>query len=93
MDLLYEAIDKYIPRLSLTSNRFSRKTTLNKSIKSKIGQRHRLWKLYLQTNDTNVYNKYHKVSNQIHLFTQQSIKNLEKNIFDNVKNNLKKFWK
>ena len=40
LDLLYEAIDRYIPRLSLTSNRFSRKTTLNKSIKSKIGQRH-----------------------------------------------------
>ena len=93
LDLLNEAVNKYIPRLSLTSNRFSRKTTLNKSTKSKIRQKHRLWKLYLQTNDTNVYNKYRKISNQIRLFTRQSIKNLEKNLCDNVKNNHKNFWK
>ena len=56
LDLLYEAIDKYIPRL--------------------ICRKHRLWKLYLQTNETNVYNNYCKISNQICLFTRQSIKNL-----------------
>ena len=35
----------------------------------------------------NVYNNYHKTSNQIRLFTRQSIKNLEKNICADVKNN------
>ena len=44
--------------------------------------------------DTNVYNKYRKISNKIRLFTRQSIKNLEKkNSCDNVKNNPKNFCK
>ena len=30
LDLLYEAIDKDIPRISLTNNKFSRKITLNR---------------------------------------------------------------
>ena len=93
LDLLQEASNKYIPRISLTNNKLNRKTTLNRSTKSKIRQEHRLWKLYLQTNSSNVYNKYRKISNQIHFFTRQSFKNLESNICDDVKNNPKKVWK
>ena len=85
LNLLYEAIDKHIPRISLTNNKVSRKTTLNRSSKSKIRQKHRLWRLYLQTNVINVYHKYRKDSDQIRLFMRQSIKNLEANICDNVK--------
>lgn len=91
LNLLYEAIGKYIPRISLTNNKFSRKTTLNRSNKSKIRQKHRLWRLYLQTNVTNVYHKYRKDSDQIRLFMRQSIKNLEKNICDDIKSNPKKY--
>ena len=47
LDLLHEAINKYIPRISSTNNKLNRKTTLNRSTKSKIRQKHRLWKLYL----------------------------------------------
>ena len=78
LDLLHEAINKYIPRISLTNNKFNRKTTLNRSTKSKKRQKHSLWKLYFRTNNINVYNEYRKISNQMRLFTQQSIKNLEK---------------
>ena len=56
-------------------------------------QKHTLQKLYLQTNGINVYYKYCRISNQIGLFMQQSIKNLEKNVCDDVKSNHKKFWK
>ena len=68
LDLLHEAINKYIPRIFLTNNKLNHKTTLNRSTKSKIHQKHRLWKLYLQTNNINVYNKYRKISNQTCLF-------------------------
>ena len=68
LDLLHEAINKYIPRISLANNKLNHKTTLNRSTKSKIHQKHRLWKLYLQTNNINVYKKYRKISNQIRLF-------------------------
>ena len=47
LDLLHEAINKYIPRISSTNNKLNCKTTLNRSTKSKIRQKHRLWKLYL----------------------------------------------
>ena len=93
LDLLHEAMNKYIPRISLTNNKLNRKITLNRYTKSKIRQKHRLWKLYLQTNNINVYNKYREISNQIRLFTRQSIKNLERNICDDVKNNSKNLWK
>ena len=68
VDLFYEVIDKYISNISLTNNKLSRKTTLNRSTNSKKNQKHRLWKLYLQTTEINVYNKYCKVNNQIRLF-------------------------
>ena len=68
-------------------------TDLNRSAKSKIRQKHRLWKLYLQTNNINVYNKYRKINNQITLSTRQSIKYVEKNICDDAENNPKRFWK
>ena len=68
LDLLHEAVNKYIPRISLANNKLKHKTTLNRSTKSKIHQKHRLWKLYLQTNNINVYKKYRKISNQIRLF-------------------------
>ena len=68
-------------------------TDLNRSAKSKIRQKHRLWKLYLQTNNINVYNKYRKINNQIRPFAWQSIKNFERNICHDAKNNPKKFWK
>ena len=93
LDLLYEAIDKYALRIPLTNNKLNRKTTLDRPTKSKIRQKHRLWKSYLQTNNIHVYNKYHKISNQICPITRQSIKNLEKNIYDDVKNSSKIFWK
>ena len=93
LDLLHEAVNKYIPRISLTNNKLNRKITLNRSTKSKMRQKHRLRKLYLQTNNINVYNKYREISNQIRLFTRQSIRNLERNICDDVKNNSNNFWK
>ena len=40
LDLLHEAINKYIPRISLTNNKLNRKTTPNRSTKSKIRQKH-----------------------------------------------------
>ena len=93
LDLLHEAVNKYIPSISLTNNKLNRKITLNRSTKSKMRQKHRLRKLYLQTNNINVYNKYREISNQIRLFTRQSIRNLERNICDDVKNNSNNFWK
>ena len=68
LDLLHEAINKYVPRISLTNNKFNRKTTLNISTKPKMRQKYGLWKLYLQTNNINVYNKYRKINNQIRPF-------------------------
>ena len=69
LDLLQEEINKYIPRIYLTNNKLNRKTTLNRSTRSKIRPKHRLWELYFQTNNINVYNKYRKISDQIRLFT------------------------
>ena len=78
VDFLYEVIDKYISRISLTNNKLNRKTTLNRSTESKRHQKHRLWKLYLQTTEINVYSKCSKISNQICQFYttvhQKSIK-------------------
>ena len=41
LELLYEAIEKYIPRLSLTTNKLSRKTIINRLLNLKYDQKHR----------------------------------------------------
>ena len=93
LDLLYEAIDKYIPRISLTNNKFSRKTTLNRSTKSKMLQKHRPWKLCLQANDTNVYTNIVKLVNK-YVFLRDSPSKILKKIFViMLKIILKNFWK
>ena len=38
LELLYEAIEKYIPRLSLTTNKLSRKTIINRLLNLKYGK-------------------------------------------------------
>ena len=93
LELLHEAINKYISRMSLSNNKLNRKTTISRSAKSKVRQNHRLWKSYVQTNNITAYKKYRKISNQIRPFTRLSIKNFEINICDDVKNNPKNFWK
>ena len=38
LELLYEAIEKHIPRLSLTTNKLSRKTIINRLLNLKYGK-------------------------------------------------------
>ena len=67
---------------------------LNGTAKSKkLRQKQRLWKQYIKTNDTSIYVKFRKVSNQLRHLTRKSVRDLEWSISENTKNNPKKFWK
>ena len=91
LDLLAEVTDQYIPKIFLTNNKHNCKTTLRRSTKSKIRRNHSLSTLYLQTSGINIYNKYCKISSQLRLRTQQSIKIFEKIFVMMLKVTLKTF--
>ena len=66
---------------------------LNGTAKSKLRQKQRLWKQYIKTNGTSIYVKFRKVSNQLRYLTRKSVRDLERSISENTKNNPKNFWK
>ena len=66
---------------------------LNGTAKSKLRQKQRLWKQYIQTNDTSAYVKFRKVSNQLRHHTRTSVRDLGRSISENTKYKPKKFCK
>ena len=46
---------------------------LNGTAKSNLRQKQRLWKQYIKTNDTSIYVKFRKVSNQLRHLTRTSV--------------------
>ena len=66
---------------------------LNGTAKSNLRQKQRLWKQYIKTNDTSIYVKFRKVSNQLRHLTRTSVWDLERSISENTKNKPKKFCK
>ena len=66
---------------------------LNRTARAKLREKHqRLWKTYLNTQD-NVYMQYKKVSNQLRTLTRKSVKFVERENSNQVKDNPKAFWK
>ena len=66
---------------------------LDKTAKSKLRKKQRLWKQYLKTKDTKTYTDFSRTSNQLRQLTRKSPKEKERNISDQAKTNPKSFWK
>ena len=92
MNTLNEALAQYvlIKECNFTN---TAPVKLNGTAKSKLRQKQRLWKQYIKTNDTSIYVKFRKVTNQLRHLTRKSVRDLERSISENTKNNPKKFWK
>ena len=65
---------------------------LNRTARAKLREKERLRKTDLNTQD-NVYLQYKKVSNQLRTLTRKSIKFVERENSNQVKDNPKAFWK
>ena len=92
LNKIKESMSRYIPKKVISKRNSKSHFKLNKSGKTKLRQKRRLWKQYLQSNDATIFNKYRKVSNQLSLITRKRIKIHEKLISNQVKENLKRFW-
>ena len=92
VNTLNEALAHYVP-INECNFTNTAPVKLNGTAKSKIRQKQRLWKQYIKTNDTSIYVKFRKVSNQLRHLTRKSVRDLERSISENTKNNPKKFWK
>ena len=66
---------------------------LDKTAKSKLRKKQRLWKQYLKRKDTKTYTDFSRTSNQLRHLTRKSPKEKERNISDQAKTNPKSFWK
>ena len=79
-ELLYEAIEKYIPRLSLTTNKLSRKTIINRLLNLKYGKsidnENYIFRQTTSMFITNIVNLVIK-----YVFLRDSLSKILKNIF------------
>ena len=86
------AKESFIPRKKCFNNPRNH-IKLDKTAKSKLRKKQRLWKQYLKTKDTKTYTDFSRTSNQLRHLTRKSAKEKERNISDQAKTNPKSFWK
>ena len=86
------AKESFIPRKKCFINPRNH-IKLDKTAKSKLRKKQRLWKQYLKTKDTKTYTDFSRTSNQLRHLTRKSLKEKERNISDQAKTNPKSFWK
>ena len=82
----------FIPKKVLKLNLHNHHVKLNETARAKSRKKQRLWSKHLNTQD-NVYLQFQKVSNQPRTLTRKSVKSVEREISNQVKDNPKAFWK
>jgi len=92
-DILLKVQDKHVPKR--TPRPFSErkgKTNLDlKTIKA-IRKKHRCWTRFMETKDGLRYKEYCRARNQVKSLTRNAVRNKEKEIVKDIKQNPKKFW-
>ena len=66
---------------------------MNGSAKANLRKKQRLWKKYLNAEGNNAYLRHQRISNQLTTLTKKSVKFVEREISNQVKDNPKVFWK
>ena len=91
---LNEVTTKYIPKSKPhNKNKLKFATPLDKSSLAKIKKKHKAWKKYMNSRDSETYREYCKFRNQVRNITKQSRKFRERDVAKDAKENPKKFWK
>ena len=89
-----EATTKHIPKSKPHNNNKLKFTTpLDKNSLAKIKKKHKAWKKYMNSRDSETYKEYCKFRNQVRNITKQSRKFKEKDVARDAKENPKRFWK
>ena len=86
------AKESFIPRKKCFNNPRNH-IELDKTAKSKLRKKQRLWKQYPKTKDSKTYTDFRRTSDQLRHLTRKSVKEKEKNISEQAKINPKIFWK
>ena len=66
---------------------------MNGSARANLLKEQRHWKKHLNAEDNDAYLRHQKISNQQRTLTRKSVKFVEKEISNQVKDNPKAFWK
>ena len=94
-DTLNKTIENYIPKKKIRSAGNGCRNSVfmtNKLEKSKMRRKERLWKRYKNSGDTQTYELYKRVRNQVRRLSRNSVRFQEKNTAYGAKENPKKFW-
>ena len=90
-DTITEAADRCIPKMKIRRGH-TKKIPIDRKTLSKMRKKKRLWKEYNRTGDQDVYQEYCRARNQLRGLTRKNIRDKEKDIASQVKQNPKKFW-
>ena len=91
---IHTATNKHIPKCKSTpSKKLKYNTPLDKKSLSKIKKKHKAWKKYMASRESDHYKEYCKYRNQVRNLTKKARKEQEKGVAKDAKTNPKKFWK
>ena len=86
-----EAVKKFIPELSIKSNK-NRRYTANRDILELVRKKNRLWKNFVNSKSPDDHKKYKASRNLLRKETRNLAQEMEQEITNNLKSNPKKFW-
>ena len=86
-----EAVKKFIPELSIKSNKNGRYTA-NRDILELVRKKKRLWKNFVNSKSPDDHKKYKASRNLLRKETRKLAQEMEQEITNNLKSNPKKFW-
>ena len=83
----------HIPKYKINKSKHLKiKLPLDKEILGKIKKKHKTWKKYINSRDSDTYKEYCKYRNQVRKLTKLARRNQERGIAGEAKTNPKKFW-
>ena len=92
MSKLRQAEEQCIPKKIISQRARKYPVPLYVKTRAKIKMKNRLWKKFLLTKDVQNYQEFCRLRNQVRRLTRKAQKQYEKDIINQIKQNLKKFW-
>ena len=90
---LYNKVEfECVPRKTIKMRKRNGTYNLDRKTLAVRKKKYRLWKRYMESNDTKVFEEYARARNQLRRETRKATKSLEKEIAKSSRQNAKSFW-
>ena len=90
---IQDSAEKNIPKSNIKDKfNVKYKAPLDEKSLGKLKKKHRLWKKYIRTKDSDVYKEFCRARNEVRKLTKKARRMKEKGVSEAAKDNPKKFW-